>query len=146
MLRRWLIRALALTLLTLCVAAWVGSYWQWAGINRHYHGYRVAVNCGAGLIYSQVLDHEPFVMSEWGWGHGVPFPEYIRTTTAGEEYGFAGFGYQFTPGATHDSWDMKVPLWAPVLLAAGLLWLLWRKTRPPYHGKGFPIEPAAPPK
>ena len=33
-----------------------------------------------------------------------------------------------------------VPLYFPTLLSALLLWLVWRKTRPKYNGKGFPVE------
>jgi len=33
-----------------------------------------------------------------------------------------------------------IPLWLPILVAAFLLWLFWRKTRPRAVGRAFPVE------
>jgi hypothetical protein len=143
--RRWLIRGLALTLLALCAAVWVASYWQCAFVLCHYYTNRITVGCGAGLIYSQVLGGRSPAPFACQWKLERPEPTVIRTTSAGREFGFAGFGYRATPDVAPVSRDMKIPLWLPAALCGGLAWVLWRKTRPAYNGKGFPVEPPAPP-
>jgi hypothetical protein len=38
-----------------------------------------------------------------------------------------------------------IPLWLPTILSAGFLGLVWRKTRPKFSGKGFPVQVGAKP-
>jgi hypothetical protein len=42
------------------------------------------------------------------------------------------------------SWGYQINVRQPERVgSATLLWLVWRKTRPKYNGKGFPIEPTS---
>jgi len=40
--------------------------------------------------------------------------------------------------------EFGIPLWFPTTLSAGLLWLVWRKTRQAAKGRAFPVEPSKP--
>jgi len=55
---------------------------------------------------------------------------------------FAGFAinwtYDYAPPC--QGWFVRIPLWFPTTLSAGLVWLIWRKTRGKYRGQAFPIE------
>jgi hypothetical protein len=57
-------------------------------------------------------------------------------------YQFAGFGYQPAANPGPD-WLIFVPLWFATLLAGGLLWLVWRKTRARIIGEPsrLPMDP-----
>jgi hypothetical protein len=58
MLRRWLIRGICIALLTLCVTAWVGSYWQEVMVFRHSRQatFIFDLQCGEMVFYN---DYEP---------------------------------------------------------------------------------------
>jgi hypothetical protein len=59
---------------------------------------------------------------------------------------FLGFAYEpYGPPFRSLSFVwVRIPLWFPTLVSGGLLWLVWRKTRPRYKpGTGFPVEPAS---
>jgi hypothetical protein len=141
MIRRWLIRGLLLTLLTLCVTAWVTSYSQ--GIGIVYSGNSQVSVLGEGKGEA-VLDLEfmtPSVGAGPGWevGHSAD-PD---TGFANAQYHFLGFGFAksvaIAAGGTQVSrWTVWIPLWFPTLLTALLLWFVWRKTRA--KPRGFPVE------
>jgi hypothetical protein len=144
MFRRWLIRSLALTLLTLCVVVWVGSYRWYFVWKRDYirgGGYcgrdSIEINFGQ-LEISRILEGMAPLGTKWGiYQHGPYGPmafDYSHST-----YHFAGFAFTPTDGLQ----IIMVPFYFPTLLSAALLWLVWRKTKPNYNGKGFPVEPTA---
>ncbi len=146
--RRWIIRSLALALLTLCVTAWMGSYWL--DVEAEWYidldVFRAHLECGR-MVIEHDTRAEDYVMPRCTAHigvHGKPF----RFHYGYMRWQFLGFGYdpsriRFSKG--DDNWSAAAPLWFPTLLSALLLWLIWRKTRPKYNGKGFPVEPAAQP-
>jgi hypothetical protein len=144
MFRRWLIRGLALTLLTLCVMAWVGSYFWKIGV-EHWGAidfWELLVN--RGHLELHVVRHlAPNSHIWWRWIH-YDASSYWYEFGSGSNYDFLGFylGYGPSPG-TAGAMAVLIPLWFPIFLSALLLWLVWRKTRPKYNGKGFPIESTA---
>ncbi len=130
MLRRWLIRSLVLTLLTLCVVAWVGSYWRSALVVHTGVKEKYSASLGGGLLWLEQHDTPP--ISNQGWYLGslprrVPWDWKLNL---------------FENARGPDYVGIFVPLWFPTILSAGCLWLVWRKTRPKYSGKGFPVEVA----
>ncbi len=140
MIWRWVIRGLAVALLTLCVAAWVGSYfeevtliycskpgafWQTLGINR------------GEIVYSEIPDWRDSAAWTWRLSHGPPFD--WHDAYSGTKYHGGGFAYQ--PIAPSSSFSIAFfPMWFLSLLSAGLLWVAWRKTRRRGTGRGFPVE------
>jgi hypothetical protein len=140
MMRRWIIRGLALTLLTLCVVAWVGSYFEtvtWTYLGPvHYIG----IGVDSGLVeFLDVMPHPiPATMTPktgWDWAYHLPSnPRILKA-----DHSLLGFGYEAPPGAA-PGWAVWIPMWFPTVLSALLLWLVWRKTRPAYNGRGFPVE------
>lgn len=135
-------RGLALALLTLCVVAWGGSYFQMAyvmygGQNRYWLGIEWGT---VGFAISDLR-----VSNGWEWKH-VQVPAYGVHYLGDYErnkYHFAGFAFNPSRGPLRSSgWSTLIPLWFPTLLFALLLWLVWRKTRPKYNGRGFPVEAA----
>jgi hypothetical protein len=66
---------------------------------------------------------------------------------------YHGLGFAFEPQFPHGPAAIGltgsflfIPLWFPTLISAGLLWLVWRKTRKTYPGGGFPVEITPPPQ
>jgi hypothetical protein len=137
MIWRWIIRGMAIALVTLCVTAWVGSYWEEVGGYRG-SGHRLFA---AEIVYGKIglgetrdleLDHSP----SWHWYWYVVHPEDSHTSYPSTDYQFLGFVYEPRPS----QWIVIIPLWFPTLLSTMLLWFVWRKTRPKYSGNGFPVE------
>ena len=127
MLRRSIIRGLAIALLTLCVTAWVGSYCRIISLDHGLSPDRIVMEINRGRF---VLDWSAlFLSGNW--------QVTVGETDVNPQPGLLGF---FLCGV-----GFFMPLWFPTTLSAGLLWLVWRKTRPKYTGKGFPVEPAAKP-
>jgi hypothetical protein len=145
---RWIIRGMGIALLTLCVAAWVGSYFECAiAVNQSKTAHWQA-NLEGGEFH--IWYYRPTRHSGWyvrffpynAIGHHAT----LRMSYARTPYHVLGFAWRWDPTTEPQLWVM-IPLWFPTTLAAGFLWLVWRKTRPKYNGKGFPVEVAAtPPK
>jgi hypothetical protein len=129
--KSWLIRDLALTLLTLCVVAWVGSYWRCLYFacesGRPFTVIWNVVGIARGRFWTRT--HWPSRVDEFG----------LCTRPLGKDYqwgtsGFMGFSLQWgVRGA------IVIPLYLPTLLSALLLWFVWRETRA--KPRGFPVEP-----
>jgi hypothetical protein len=142
MVRRWLIRGLALTLLTLCVGAWAGSYFEYEAID-----YEGATRCGFTLLEAGELqlffgDYAPWAQQGWDVWHGrcdSKLRAEILSLYKSTQYHLLGFAWQ-PRRPTERGQRVMIPLWFPTLLSALLLWLVWRKTRPAYNGRGFPVE------
>ena len=142
MVRRWLIRSLALTLLTLCVVAWVGSYFESMMVT---FGGNTRLWCSSlrgGELDLTYQNQSPIPFSGWA----VEFDQcdgvdraVTRATYEAMPHQLLGFAWR----PHKEYWvDLMIPLWFPTMLAAGLFWLIWRKTRPKYSGRAFPVEPA----
>jgi hypothetical protein len=135
MIRRWLIRGSALTLLTLCAVAWVGSHWMELQIS--YVG--KMWNSIKWVNGDLVLGRTTAVAAPFS-GFRVTHDRFLGNSDSrsDEEVNFLGFEYL---NLAWGQW-FSVPLLYPTLLSALLLWLVWRKTRPAYNGRGFPVEAA----
>ncbi len=148
MMRRWLIRALALALLTLCVGAWVGSYWRLFEVD--YSSGKVSRNliilCGRIRFARQLSAREGWTCdSEWVWrSDTLKEDDSMRQEYPLTQYHWAGLALWTGMVGPPDGKGclVHIPLWFPTLLSALLLWLVWRKTRPKYNGRGFPVEAA----
>jgi hypothetical protein len=150
---RWLVRGLALTLLTLCAVAYAGSdfqrlafVWEQSLPRREWIG---ALGSGwLALEKHDIIDLSLPTPVNPGlrrtlFRDGAVFQRAYSGST------YHGFGFAYHPdpsGLSHDNWYVIIPLWFPTLLSAGLLWLVWRKTRKPNPGVAFPVEIAAPPQ
>jgi hypothetical protein len=148
MFRRWIIRSLALAPLTLCMSAWVASYWRSISINYWRNDVEVtnlSVDRGRFMADS----------SKAFSGYITPGPTpcwSIENRDAGAiewpffdasaKFSISGFALWNTgPVPRGISYHgVSVPAWFPTLLSALLLCLLWRKTRPKHTVKGFPVE------
>lgn len=120
--KRWLIRSIFIGLLTLCIVAWVGSYWR--GVTMEHNGNeRVIFALGDGRI--GILQFMP--IGREGWGFFSVLPRDFSWTNWDEIATY--HGRHFGSG-----WWVKIPLWLPTLLSALLLWFIWRRTRPKPRG------------
>jgi hypothetical protein len=147
MIRRWLIRGLALALLTLCVMAWVGSYFTRVSVRLQPHGWHITLLIDSGSARCEV-DHVPqYIAREWVWTLRPPDFMLIEFDYSRAKYHIGGFAYRSDSATwlagftTNLSWII-FPVWFPTLLSALALWLVWRKTRPAYNGRGFSVEVA----
>jgi len=138
MVRRWIIRSVALMLLTLCVVVWVGSYWIGVGVT-----YRGADVYDMGILHGKICSGNLNVISMRA-PQGVHFfllHHYPGLLLGGEdrEYYFLGFWCLKNPRGA----ELEIPIYFPTLLSVFLLWFVWRKTRAKAAGKAFPVEMAA---
>lgn len=148
--RRWIIRTLALALLTLCVAAWVGSYFVWGEVLYvgKTHFWSLALGRGRLLLYD---DDSPAPSTYQRWS--AKYDEYDATRRAASQRTYDAtpyhlLGFAWHPRMPPESQQFEIiPLWFPMTLYAGFLYFLWRKTRPKqkHAAKGFPVELAAEP-
>jgi hypothetical protein len=148
MLRRWIIRSLAIALLTLCVTAWVGSYFE--GVEVRYssapHHYSLMLGAGELFTWDQFNGWSAppgFGPPQWFEGHG----QFDARMRAGVQrlykaipYHLLGFAWQPYRAPPDADQRMMIPLWFPTTLSAAFLCLAWRKTRPKHTAKGFPVE------
>jgi hypothetical protein len=137
---RWVFRGLAFLLLAVCVAAWVGSYFKTAALSKTEGRYYwvVWLQCGELGVGEDVGPRRE--ESRWA----VRFLDSVpasQTFYAGCEHRWLGFAYRAGAPTPRD-WSRYyfVPLYVPTVLAAGVLWLAWRRTRAKHCGKGFPVE------
>ena len=141
MIRRWLIRALALALLTLCVVAWVGSYWRDVLVYFYWKNTIVIdVDINWGRVRGTLeptggsVPHAP-----WGWDTIRASNWHVRDSFV--DYKCLGFAWTYKSQFGYT--QAMVPLWFPTLLAASLLWFVWRKTpAKPETQRGFPVRQA----
>jgi hypothetical protein len=145
MVRRWLIRGLALTLLTLSAVAWVGSYFEGVQRANNYWGYATDFTLGNGsadIWVEQMAGHGLIIYVGWMYGRSDKYD--MRAEYEHLDCKYFGFGVTLPALHPHEKnpeyWSVFFPLWFPTLLSALFLWLVWRNTRPRYNGKGFPIQ------
>ena len=142
MIRRWIIRGLALTLLMLCVAAWVGSYFK-AAETRLFGNILTFQSGSVTLIY---YVHWANFDSADTWDCSFePLDAVLPVYNFYSEcrYHFLWIAYSPLNG------DMGLRFFiAPMrfhsVLSALLLWFVWRKTKPKVLAAcgAFPVEPA----
>ena len=144
MIWRWIIRGLCLALLTPSVTVWVGSHYEAVGL--HYAGSARYHNLQVHSGYIIFMEQERLTTAwqpTWRLDHDVAIRERAQHYYAICRPRFCGFGYGVPPDASYAFiFLVFVPIWFPTLLSALLLWLVWRKTRPKYNGRGFPVEAA----
>jgi hypothetical protein len=144
MVRHWIIRSLALALLTLCVVAWVHSCYFFVRLTRTAGGQFWCLGWACGTVGIAVTHGPGYRSGGWEWNNERVNPairEGIENDYSDSSIVFAGFAGTWKTGAINEE-RLLVPLWFPTLLSALLLWLVWRKTRPAYNGRGFPVEVA----
>jgi hypothetical protein len=144
MFRRWLIRGLALALLTLCVVAWGGSFFE--GIELGNLSGNVDRPIGAVWGVGWVRQTRGVYTSDRLFEYEFLSPRELRVWIS--KHTTSGFFIGDQPGQIKipgllESSMMAFPLWLPTLILAGLNCLVWRKTRPKFNGRGFPVEAAA---
>jgi len=154
--KRWLIRGLALALLTLCVVVWVRSYFAFGVIERiqtERNSY-LEIEWGYLNIFTTEVYFEPFEPYMTGW-----FFHTAATTRQEFEDDQRRYRFPYSPGTVHDlagfswrrggemgggtSYHVWIPLWFPTLVSSLLLSFVWRKTRENTVGKAFPVEAGA---
>jgi len=137
MIRRWFIRSLALMLLTLCVVAWVGSYWREMGVLYKSPGNTCGVGVQGGRLCvlhygGSATVHGP------GWHLLVQAPsgDWSLWDSVTAKTSFLGIRYLHIPSA----FACVLPLWLPAVLLVVLNGIVWRKTRAKPAGRAFPVE------
>jgi hypothetical protein len=140
MLRRQLIRSCLISLLSLCIAAWVASYfWQVEGESVGKTRVWALEAVGGGLELSTGENHRSGYSPPLSVGWQPASAEYVSVRYESCELHWGGFGWNHW--AFRGVFRVLIPLWLPTTLAALLLWFAWRKTKPKAAGRAFPIEP-----
>jgi hypothetical protein len=121
---RWILRGMGIALLTFCVAAWVGSYYEQLCIIDAI----APNNCWTLELHWGRID-----LGRGNYGPAVP---------VGWTYGFGHEPAQRNPIGVPFFWERKagLRLYIPTLLSILLLGFVWWKTRTKYNGKGFPVK------
>jgi hypothetical protein len=138
--RRWLIRIPCLLPLVLIVGLWVtshfggiqicGGFWSRQFLFMSAEGLGCLDVERQGTSTSNSIDFifiPQLTALNWYWKGTTPHFWGGRFWTYSDGFGSA-FLFRF---------------WLPTLPMVALNWFVWRKTRPKYNGKGFPIEPTA---
>ena len=140
--RRWIIRIGSIFLLLLCLSAWA---WSLAYSERlayvSDHSQDCIIDIEAGKI---------FLGRNWGWVETRGWNYQHLQAEWDDELESAGrrwLGFQvFTsPPPVYGGMGsfVKIPFWFPTAICTGLLWFVWRITRPQFKGRAFPIDPKA---
>ena len=133
MFRRWLIRGLALTLLTLCVVAWVGSYWLMVCAG-HWGEREVLIQVEWGRIGLSCSNADR--PSNWGVIHYPAASNVWLLSDTRVRFHWLGFTLRYD----FRGFGGTVPMWFSTLLGFLLFCLVWRKTRAKPAGGAFPVE------
>ena len=155
MIRRWLIRGLALTLLTLCVGAWVGSYWRAVTIERRNSSGVQAAIIEWGAVGIVSIDGK--IDPQWHWNvnparkslsHVSYWRWYWSMGNGNTLFLFLGFHYNRhhgfgQGGRLENDVSITMPLWFLALHSALLLWLVWGRATAKPVGGAFPVEATA---
>ena len=139
---RLIIRGIGIALLTLCVAAWEESYFEYRDVA---YGSKTAV-WAVGLERGEfaIAYYRATFIRGWQvrhWRFDAVHLAEMQTGYKSTPYHALGFAWQWNT-ATELWLLVMIPLWFPTTVATGLLWLVWRKTRPQFSAKGFPVEVA----
>jgi hypothetical protein len=138
MVRKWIIRGLAVALLAVCVVAWVGSYF-WCGQSTLARGRHLWVGSILwGTVSLEDLSLGPNSDASAWMVYLRPADHAVsREAYAACDFRFAGFGYRGGWGSGGGA--AMVPMWFVTLVAGGGAWWMWRRTRGT-GGRGFPVE------
>jgi hypothetical protein len=133
--QRWLIRAVSVSLLALCVVAWVVSTITGYEIAQSATWLVIAEKGNFCFVATTASVHFDFSACKTD-GTWLTYYEML----GGREW--AGFRCGHTVDFHTDIGWLGFPFWFPTLLSAVLFWLVWQKTRPKYNVSGFPVEVA----
>jgi hypothetical protein len=126
MIRRWLIRGCFMSVVTLCVVAWLASYSNFMRLSHNWpsHECRIGVASGLAFWVDDFQGSGPLApgisLQGWYWETGPADYSGVHRTYAMSEYRLAGFG--FSPFGT--AFRIRIvfaPMWFFTLLSLGLL-------------------------
>ena len=143
MIRRWIIRCCFILPILLCVAGWAWSVTHDSWVECHGYGETwdtfTAIICGtrAGCVYAQQWGGSRGSVGEWDAAtEEIPF-EMVPAGSPRKPL-FLGFG--LGPDREVDLWYLRIPYWFLVVTFSTVLFLVWRKTKPPATTPAFPVE------
>jgi len=147
MTRRWLIRAVFLLPLLLCLAGWALSITHVASLT-YTHAYTV-FNCNTihGALWFR-RDRNPPPLDAWATPDGWQ-AECFAYTSKGQFWPRSEPGSPwpaclgFTCEVSTDHFAVQIPYWFLIPIASLLLFVAWRKTAPKKPGGAFPVETTA---
>jgi len=130
---RWLIRTFAIALLTLCLSLWAWSYFYSFSV-RYKSCWVETCMGGVHMGFGDMSRFSP------GWRFQYDRDVYSLGELVGSRsfLGFACLWQEYAHIGTVSV--LVIPFWFSSLLSAGLLWFVWRQTRPKSTGRGFPVE------
>ncbi|MCL2639256.1 MAG: hypothetical protein FWD53_00270 [Phycisphaerales bacterium] len=148
--RRWLIRAIFITLLTLSLTGWVFSalYFCTASLWRGHREIKVMTAQG-GVCFHSIRYNGSVTGNHWNYFccyYPTQFwPAYSVKRNSGWGFYFFGFGYSHSDRLSYKvmafNQTVTLPFWFFILLSAAGLWFVWRKTRPKLDPRtAFPVE------
>ena len=139
MIRRWLIRSLFMLTVLQCMAGWLWSTNHCFLIYRRHGNILIIFGMQWGRIF--LIHGQDPMPGPVGWHWGVEqLGRHWDFDSIVGYYNFLGFSF----GWLSDYVGIDVPYWFLILVFAGVLWFVWRKSRGrPETQRGFPVEPAA---
>ena len=128
--RRWFIRSLFMLPILLCLIGWGWSAGYLSGVKYQGQGWRVRLAMRGGMIE---VEHWRDDFGQRGL-HLVNWP--------GPLCFWPGMGHHLGFGYLYGSYEKHIalPFWFLILVFSGLLWFVWRQTRPKPNGGAFPVE------
>jgi hypothetical protein len=142
MLRRWLIRALFILPILLCVVGWVWSGTHFSWTKYSHEGSYVACTASRGVICVKFDGRG----TSNGWACGVDSRDaHFWPVDYPDSRSYLGFRFACFDEMARYDYLFAVPFWFLIIVSSAVLFFVWRKTRPKINPKtAFPVEVVTP--
>jgi len=140
MVKRWLIRSVFMLPIVVCVVGWAWSGWYGGWIAFGHRGYAAGCSQDNGTA-RMTVSGGPHAIEGWiiHFYRLSPSPQFWPLTSS-STHCYLGFSV-IHEAAPDWSTSMSVPYWSLLLVFGGLLFLVWRMTRPKNDPRtAFPVE------
>ena len=134
--RRWIIRSIFMLPILLCIVGWEWSATHSFGMLYSHYDYFFCCNTYWGCV-SATYQRFDLTSQPGAWDFAINSTDHhFLWASANFTHQFLGFAYKVEPHL----YTLVAPYWFLILVFSGVLWIVWRRTRPKPKGGAFPVE------